>query len=163
MFTTNKTMLYGVLSFTSHAIHTPSHYAITLTHSSSHTHRRKSGSTSGGGGLSLWGQVLDGGSGGGVFDGFLLAASQEVGQVILTLPYTFSLVGKWRERERDKHRDRDREIETEIERERDILLDGRDVSCLTVEDILVCRRTLTPYTLGMCWVGFPLSLPLLQA
>lgn len=31
--------------------------------------------------------------GGTVFDGFLLAASQEVGQVILTLPYVFSLVG----------------------------------------------------------------------
>jgi auxin influx carrier (AUX1 LAX family) len=31
--------------------------------------------------------------GGTVFDGFLLAASQEVGQVILTLPYVFALVG----------------------------------------------------------------------
>jgi len=31
--------------------------------------------------------------GGTVFDGFLLAASQEVGQVILTLPWVFSLVG----------------------------------------------------------------------
>ena len=31
--------------------------------------------------------------GGSLFDGFLLAASQEVGQVILTLPYTFSLLG----------------------------------------------------------------------
>lgn len=32
-------------------------------------------------------------NGGTVFDGFLLAASQEVGQVILTLPWVFSLVG----------------------------------------------------------------------
>ena len=31
--------------------------------------------------------------GGTAFDGFLLAASQEVGQVILTLPWVFSLVG----------------------------------------------------------------------
>mmetsp|Transcript_4868 Transcript_4868/g.7415 ORF Transcript_4868/g.7415 Transcript_4868/m.7415 type:complete len:483 (+) Transcript_4868:119-1567(+) len=31
--------------------------------------------------------------GGTIFDGFLLAASKEVGQVILTLPYSFSLVG----------------------------------------------------------------------
>ena len=52
---------------------------------------RKSEREGGGG---LWGLVLDGGSGGSIFDGFLLAASQEVGQVILTLPYTFSLVGE---------------------------------------------------------------------
>lgn len=39
---------------------------------------------------SLWTSMTRGGT---VFDGFLLAASQEVGQVILTLPYVFSLVG----------------------------------------------------------------------
>lgn len=38
----------------------------------------------------LWKTMTKGGT---VFDGFLLAASQEVGQVILTLPYVFSLVG----------------------------------------------------------------------
>mmetsp|Transcript_21006 Transcript_21006/g.30321 ORF Transcript_21006/g.30321 Transcript_21006/m.30321 type:complete len:474 (-) Transcript_21006:48-1469(-) len=38
----------------------------------------------------LLGFILDGG---GIFDGFLLAASQEVGQVILTLPFMFSLTG----------------------------------------------------------------------
>jgi len=37
-----------------------------------------------------WGFVRDGGT---TFDGFLLAASAEVGQSILTLPYIFSLVG----------------------------------------------------------------------
>ena len=41
----------------------------------------------------FWGLVVDGNAGGSTFDGFLLAASQEVGHVILTLPYTFSLVG----------------------------------------------------------------------
>jgi auxin influx carrier (AUX1 LAX family) len=38
----------------------------------------------------LWKSLTKGGT---VFDGFLLAASQEVGQVILTLPYIFSMVG----------------------------------------------------------------------
>jgi len=38
----------------------------------------------------LWKSMTKGGT---VFDGFLLAASQEVGQVILTLPYIFSMVG----------------------------------------------------------------------
>mmetsp|Transcript_19446 Transcript_19446/g.40032 ORF Transcript_19446/g.40032 Transcript_19446/m.40032 type:complete len:518 (+) Transcript_19446:253-1806(+) len=60
------------------------------------------GSTSGNGGngnndkksksklRSIWKAMNKGGT---VFDGFLLAASQEVGQVILTLPYIFSMVG----------------------------------------------------------------------
>ena len=38
----------------------------------------------------VWKRITKGGT---VFDGFLLAASQEVGQVILTLPYIFSLLG----------------------------------------------------------------------
>ena len=38
----------------------------------------------------IWKSITKGGT---VFDGFLLAASQEVGQVILTLPYIFALVG----------------------------------------------------------------------
>ena len=38
----------------------------------------------------IWRFVRDGGT---TFDGFLLAASAEVGQSILTLPYIFSLVG----------------------------------------------------------------------
>lgn len=40
--------------------------------------------------LRIWKSMTKGGT---VFDGFILAASQEVGQVILTLPYIFSMVG----------------------------------------------------------------------
>lgn len=46
--------------------------------------------TKGGKMKNIWSMLTEGGT---VFDGFLLAASQEVGQVILTLPWVFSLVG----------------------------------------------------------------------
>jgi len=56
----------------------------------SNTRSEKSSSKSQNNILRLWNSMTKGGT---VFDGFLLAASQEVGQVILTLPYVFSMVG----------------------------------------------------------------------